>query len=60
MTDEDFRFNLWHAIRYGQWDIGWYTKKEWPTKNRFGFFTAYYDGMHAAIHLGPFCLSVYY
>lgn len=60
MGNDVERFDLWAAVRYGAWDIGWATKKQWPSKRQFGFFAIYHDGMHASFHLGPFYVSVFY
>jgi hypothetical protein len=40
-------------------DIGFATKKSWPTKNQWGYSHMYYDGDHYAFHCGPFyaCIS---
>jgi hypothetical protein len=52
--------HLWYALRYGQWYIGYCSKKELPNKPYFGYFSDYYDGYHKAFHLWRFYIAVYY
>jgi hypothetical protein len=45
------------ALRYGEWSwgYGWYEDKP-----KFGFYHVYYDGNHAAFHLGKLWIAVFY
>lgn len=46
--------NFWWLIRYGDKQIGWEDKKEWPGKPYFFIGFMWYDGPHFVIHLYKF------
>lgn len=52
--------HLYWSVRNGKWHAGWETKKQWPEKPYLGLSSAYYDGYHWCLHLGPFYLGAAY
>lgn len=40
-------------------DIGFATRKKWPTKRYWASHTVYYDGIAWTLHVGWFYLVVY-
>ena len=48
------------AIRYGEWECGFASKKEWPDKETLYMGGTYYDGFHFAVHVWRFYIYVYY
>lgn len=51
---------VWSAIRYGEWDARWATRKTWPGKPYLAVLSGFYDGHYLALHLGPFYVGVAY
>ena len=49
--------HCYHAIRYGDWDLGWESYKDKPM---FGFYHTYYDGNHFSFHCYKLWISAYY
>ena len=47
---------IWFALRHGEWDCGC---EFYEGKPMFGFCTAYYDGHHATLHVGPLWVGVF-
>jgi hypothetical protein len=52
--------HLYRSIRWGDWDIGWETRKTWKDKPYLDLCATYYDGYHWCIHLGPFYVGAAY
>ena len=53
----EFFRHCYHAIRYGDWDLGWDSYKNKPM---FGFYHTYYDGNHFSFHCYKLWISAYY
>lgn len=51
-----FKHLKW-ALKYGVWSGGCEFYKNKPM---FGFFSTYYDGYYASLHLGPLWIGVEY
>lgn len=42
------------AVKHGDVDVGFETRKTWKDKPYFAFYHEYYNGDLYAIHIGPF------
>lgn len=53
--------HIYWAIRYGKWDIGFSTRKNWKDKPYFGAFSTFYDAQYFnSLHIGTFYICVSY
>jgi hypothetical protein len=55
-----FLQHMYYSVRYAEWLIGFKTRKTWPNKPYFALVSAYYDGNHWCLHIGPFYVGASY
>jgi len=51
---------LYSFFVYGEWRIGFETRKTWPTKSYWSLGRLYYDGYYYYLNIGWFYIAVYH